>query len=67
MAVLSMRPQQRDVKQKPLRLNDSDRSQWIDNYEPLYCLWLGTGLSKFVFINKYRSNITAIIRARLKR
>jgi hypothetical protein len=42
-------------------MNDSYRSEWIDNDERLYVWWKESGESKRVFIRNNRAEITAII------
>lgn len=43
------------------RLNDTDRSQWIDNDEGLYCWWKSSRMTKRAFISTYRREITEAI------
>ena len=43
-------------------LNDSDRSQWIDNDEGLYNWWRSVRISKRQFIRLNRAEIDAAIR-----
>lgn len=43
-------------------MNDTDRSQWIDNDEGLYDWWKSTRLSKREFIRQNRAEIDAAIR-----
>ena len=42
-------------------MNDTDRSQWIDNDEGLYRWWKSSKLSKREFIRQNRQEITDII------
>jgi hypothetical protein len=42
-------------------INDTDRGQWIDNDEGLYCCWKDSGLSKTEFIRQNRGAITEAI------
>ena len=42
-------------------MNDTDRSQWIDNDEGLYRWWKGSRLSKREFIRQNREELTRII------
>lgn len=43
------------------KLNDTDRSQWIDNDEGLYDMWRASGLSKREFIRRNRPFLTEAI------
>lgn len=43
------------------RLNDSDRSQWIDNDEGLYDWWRKSQQSKRAFIRDNRAEIDSLI------
>lgn len=42
-------------------MNDTERSQWIDNDEWLYNQWRATGMTKRAFIDEYRHNITTYV------
>lgn len=42
-------------------LNDTDRSQWIDNDEGLYSWWKSTRLPKARFIKENRAELTTAI------
>ena len=42
-------------------MNDSDRSQWIDNDEGLYNWWLRSRQSKRQFIQKNRTTLSSLI------
>lgn len=42
-------------------MNDTDRSQWIDNDEGLYRWWKSSKLSKREFIRQNRKELTDII------
>ena len=44
-----------------MRLNDRDRTMWIDNDEGLYDWWRSSGLSKRKFIEENRTEIDAVI------
>lgn len=46
-------------------MNNSERSQWIDNHEGLYNWWKATGLSKREFIKINRASIDETIRMTL--
>ena len=43
------------------KLNDKDRSQWIDNDEGLYLWWKSERCSKREFIRRYRQELDACI------
>ncbi len=43
------------------RLNDDDRSQWIDNDEGLYLWWKRSRQSKRQFIRANRAELDAVI------
>lgn len=42
-------------------MNNTERSQWIDNDEGLYCWWKSTRKSKKVFIQENRQEIDRCI------
>ena len=42
-------------------MNDNERSQWIDNDEGLYRVWLSSGMSKRAFIKARRRWLDARI------
>jgi len=42
-------------------MNDTERSQWIDNDEGLYGWWRRSGLSKRAFVRQYRKELDAAI------
>ena len=42
-------------------MNNTDRTQWIDNDEGLYNWWKSTRLSKAKFIKENRTEIDAVI------
>jgi hypothetical protein len=42
-------------------MNDSDRDQWIDNYERLYVWWRQSRQAKRTFIRENRAEITSYI------
>ncbi len=42
-------------------MNDSGRSEWIDNDEGLYNYWKSSRLSKKEFIKKHRAEIDDVI------
>ena len=44
-------------------MNDNERSQWIDNHEPLYLWFLSSRLSKRKFMRTHRQAIDDIISA----
>ena len=46
---------------KPSSINDSDRSQWIDNDEGLYSWWRRSRQSKRAFIRENKAEIDAAI------
>lgn len=48
-------------------MNDTDRAQWIDNWEPLYNWWRAVRISKRKFIQLNRDEIDSIINAELHR
>ena len=50
-----------------IRLNNSDREQWIDNDEGLYLWWKSTKLSKRKFIQENKAELDALIKAQLTR
>lgn len=50
-----------------MKLNDDDRSQWIDNDEGLYRWWKSTRQSKRLFIRENRDKLTRLILAVLNR
>lgn len=47
---------------KGTRLNDSDRSQWIDNDEGLYNWWRSSHQPKREFIRENRAELDSCIR-----
>ena len=47
---------------KAYRLNDEERSLWIDNDEGLYIWWKTSGLSKRNFLRENRHEIDSGIR-----
>jgi len=55
------------VREKRKTINDSDRSQWIDNDEGLYSWWRSSRQSKRAFIRENRAEITRIINDALNR
>jgi hypothetical protein len=46
-----------------IRVNDTDREQWIDNDEGLYDWWRSSQLDKRTFIRANRTGIDAVIAA----
>lgn len=42
-------------------MNNTDRSQWIDNDEGLYCWWKSSKLSKAQFIKENKEEIDKAI------
>ena len=48
---------------KAATLNDTDRSEWIDNDESLYNWWRSSRMSKRAFIKENRSELDAAIRS----
>lgn len=44
-------------------MNDTERSQWVDNDEGLYRLWKFSKLSKTQFVRTRRVDIDAVIKA----
>lgn len=42
-------------------MNNTDREQWIDNDEGLYCMWKESRLSKRAFIKENRADIDKVI------
>ncbi len=49
------------------RLNDRERSMWVDNDQSLYLWWLSTGLAKRRFIRKHRAELDRLILAQLNK
>lgn len=43
-------------------INDTDRAQWIDNDEGLYCLWRSARQPKRQWIRENRDFIDSVIR-----
>ena len=44
-----------------VRMNDSERSQWVDNDEGLYLEWRRSGLAKRAFVRKSRAMLDECI------
>jgi len=49
-------------KPKVQTINDTDRAQWLDNDEGLYCMWKSSGMGKYAFVRENRAMITTAIR-----
>lgn len=50
-----------------MKLNNNDRSLWIDNDEHLYLWWKSTKLNKKAFIKEHRKEIDTYINKQLNR
>ena len=46
-------------------MNDHERSQWVDNFEPLHNMRLASRKSMRRFIREHRAEIDATIKAEL--
>ncbi len=48
-------------------MNDTEREEWVMNYEPLYLAYQRSGMSILAFVKMYRATIDATIKANLEK
>ena len=46
-------------------VNDTEREEWVMNYEPLHLAWKASRMSISAFVKMYRETIDAVAKVRL--